>query len=294
MSVKTPMKTKLFIVRLLPALLAPLLGGVVGGVWLPPSTFAATNIVRVGNYFFNPTNITINVGDTITWSNAFVIAHDTKQQTNLWISPTFSNGMTYSFTFTNAGLYRYFCSQHIVMHPEQTGTVSVVTAGNIPPTVLITNPVNNARFRAPASIVLQASASDPGGSVTNVQFFTNEVFCGSAPIAPFNLTLVNVAAGNYSLTARAEDNQGALGTSSVVNVSVLTNAVLTTPVPLPGGQFQLTILGVAGQTYATEASTNLQNWSAFSTNVAPANTFNITDSTAPGVLLHYYRARQDL
>ena len=287
------MKTKSFTVRRLAGLLVVLVGGV-GGLCLPPSTFAVTNIVRVGNYFFNPTNITINVGDTITWSNAFVMAHDTKQATNLWASVPFSNGMTFSFTFTNAGSYRYFCNTHVLMHPEQTGTVSVVTAGNVPPTVLLTNPVNNARFRAPASIVLQASANDPGGSVTNVQFFTNEVFCGNAPNQPFNFTLNNVAAGNYSLTARAVDNQGALGTSAVVNVSVLTNAILTQPASLPGGQFQLTILGIAGQTYATEASTNLQDWSAFITNVAPANTFNVTDATAPGVLLRYYRARQDL
>ncbi len=288
------MKIKLFLVRLLLGLLTALLGGVGGGFCLPPSAFAATNIVRIGSYFFNPTNITINLGDTITWSNALALAHDTTQATNLWAGPLLSNGMTFSFTFTNAGFYPYFCKTHVAMHPQQTGTVSVVTAANNPPTVLITNPVNNARFCAPASIPLQATASDTDGSVTNVQFFSNEVFCGSAPIAPFNFTLGNVAAGNYSLTARAADNQGALGTSAVVNVSVLTNAMLTTPVQLPGGQFQLTILGVAGQTYATEASTNLQNWSAFITNVAPANTFNITDSTAPGVLFRFYRARQDL
>lgn len=280
------MPTKSFLLRL--SFAAVLFGQ------LLPSGRAATNVVSIGSFFFNPKILTINVGDTITWSNTASMNHDTTKS-GLWSSGQLTQSQRFSFTFTNTGDFAYICAIHFTQgHPEQTGLVSVVTAPNNPPSVAVTNPVNDAKFRAPATLALQADASDPGGSVTNVQFFTNEVFCGSAPVAPYNFTLSNVAAGNYRLTARAADNLGALGTSSVVNVSVLTNAFLTAPLRLPNGQFQFTIQGIAGQTYAAESSSNFQTWSAFATNVAPANSFNVTDTTATNILLRFYRARQDL
>jgi hypothetical protein len=79
----------------------------------------------------------------------------------------------------------------------------------------------------------------------------------------------------------------------VVNVFVLTNAILASPNVLPNGQFWMTVQGIAGQTYATETSTNLANWLAISTNVAPANAFNVTDTTSTNILQRFYRTRQN-
>lgn len=282
--------------RILITVAALLLGGT--------TLFAATNVVQIGNFFFSPTNLTINVGDTVLWTNtmAATMAHDTTRTNTsfAWASGSLNSAKrTFSLTFSNAGTFDYVCATHVYAfmpsqrHPEQTGTVSVVAA-NLPPSVSLTNPANNSRFRAPANLLLQAAAGDPDGGVANVQFYSNEVFCGSAPTAPYSFTLSNVAPGNYSFTARAQDNGGLLATSTVVNVSVLTNAILSEPSPLPDGKFRLTVEGVAGQPYTTEISTNLTSWSPILTNVAPADTFNVTDSTAPNVLLRFYRARQDL
>ena len=130
--------------------------------------------------------------------------------------------------------------------------------------------------------------------MTNVQFFSGAALLGNDLTAPFTFTLNSATPGNYSFTARAQDNSGLAATSPVVNVSVLTNAILSEPTRLPDGKFRLTMEGIAGQPYTTEISTNLMSWSPILTNVAPANTFNVTDSTAPGVLMRFYRARQDL
>jgi hypothetical protein len=235
-------------------------------------------------------------------TNTVVIGIHDVTRTNTpfqWASPDLtSSSRTYLLTFSNAGSYPYFCERHVYAplpqnrHTEQTGIVTVVSI-NLSPTVALTNPPNNARFSGPANILLQASASDDG-SVTNVQFFSSGALLGNDTAAPYSFTLNNAAAGNYAFTARAQDNLGLASTSAVVNVFVLTNAIITSPTVLPNGQFQLTIQGIAGQTYATEASTNLANWSAILTNVAPANSFNVTDTTSPNVLQRYYRARQDL
>lgn len=260
---------------------------------------AATFQVQIRDFYFTPTNLSIAVGDTVRWTNTSSFQHDTSG-TNAafpWSSGTLNAGATYSLTFTNAGTFRYLCNRHFfaIMNPrrEQTGTVSVASA-NLPPSVNLTNPVNNAKFHAPASLTLEVTASDPGGSVTNVEFFSGTTPLGNDTTAPYSFPANNLAAGNYTFTARAQADGGLSATSAVVNVAVLTNAVLTLPERLPDGQFRLTILGIGGQTYATESSTNLANWSAFATNVAPANSFNVTDATAPNILQRFYRARQDL
>jgi hypothetical protein len=126
-----------------------------------------------------------------------------------------------------------------------------------------------------------------------VQFFSGTSSLGSVANPPYNFPVNNASAGNYSFKAVAMNNQGGAATSAVVNVFVLTNAVLSAPTRLVNGQFQFTVNGIAGQTYATETSTNLVNWSAIATNVAPANTFSVTDATSPNILLRFYRARQD-
>jgi Bacterial Ig domain len=87
------------------------------------------------------------------------------------------------------------------------------------PTISITNPVSGAVFVAPANVTFQADAAVSSGTVTNVQFFTNGISAGSILAAPFNLTVDNLAAGPYALTAVATA-AGISATSSVVNMTV--------------------------------------------------------------------------
>lgn len=161
------------------------------------ASFAATHVVTIGNYWFNPTNITINPGDTIVWSNTVLTAHDSTSSSGLWSSPaTLTQGKTFSFTFTNVGLYPYICAQHIISNPEQTGTVSVASSANLPPTVLITNPPNGTVFGAPANVTIQASATDSDGSVTNVQFLVGATVLANDNSAPYAATTNGLPAGN--------------------------------------------------------------------------------------------------
>lgn len=91
------------------------------------SVNSATVLVRSGSFFFNPTNVVINPGDRILWTNTTVQTHDSRSVTSLWASPNLGNGGTFGFTFTNLGYYPYRCQQHALTAPQQTGTVSVVS-----------------------------------------------------------------------------------------------------------------------------------------------------------------------
>ena len=163
---------------------------------------------------------------------------------------------------------------------------------NNPPSIAITNPPDNAVRAAPATVTLQASAMDTDGSVTNVQFFSGANFLGSTSGPPFNLTLSNLAAGNYVLTARAADNLGLMATSAPVNLSVVTPVPLSfSPPTLVNGQFQSSISTTPGLTYVVEASSNLPPiWVGFSTNVAMGNSLSVVDPDVASRGRRFFRA----
>jgi len=122
-----------------------------------------------------------------------------------WASPTCSGISQGNFAFIN------------VFKSFSTGGGG---GGNTPPVVNLTSPASGAIFNAGANITLSATASDPGGSVTQVQFFQNGTLVGTDTSSPYGLVWSNVAAGSYSITAVATDNGGATAMSSAVSITV--------------------------------------------------------------------------
>jgi regulation of enolase protein 1 (concanavalin A-like superfamily) len=102
-------------------------------------------------------------------------------------------------------------------------TVTAAT-GNQPPSVSLTAPANGATFTAPATITVSASASDSDGAVARVEFYRGSTLIGSDTASPYSVTWNNVAAGSYSLTARAVDNTGAVTTSTARSITVSTGS----------------------------------------------------------------------
>ena len=112
--------------------------------------------------------------------------------------------------------------------------ITSAVSTNLPPVVGIVNPTNGTVFTAPANISLLAKASDPDGTVTNVEFFagSTDLGCGLPVVLDppgangvtglvYLLNWQNVPANSYALTAVATDNGGLSTTSSVVNITVL-------------------------------------------------------------------------
>ena len=80
--------------------------------------------VKIDNFTFNPQQITVKVGTTVTWTNNDDIPHLVVSQTPLFKSNALDTEDKFSFTFTTPGSYAYFCS----LHPHMTGSI-VVEAG---------------------------------------------------------------------------------------------------------------------------------------------------------------------
>ncbi len=108
-------------------------------------------------------------------------------------------------------------------------SVSNPVPPNQAPTVTLTSPANSSTFTAPASVTISANAADSDGSVAKVEFYNGTTKLGETITAPYRFVWSNVAAGTYTLSAKATDNAGAVTTSGSVTITVLTVTV-TPPV----------------------------------------------------------------
>ena len=182
------------------------------------------------------------------------------------ISGTASNGVDYQTIGSFVSLESGVMSNTIVINPVNLGQTDIKTVtmdlcpsplmmpvnysvgspdsaivfitptgvSNLPPMVKLVNPTNGAGFFAPANISLLAKASDPDGTVTNVEFFAGTTDLGQGQLVVLDppgvngvtglvyfLNWQNVPTNLYSLTAVATDNGGLSTTSAPVNITVL-------------------------------------------------------------------------
>jgi len=76
--------------------------------------------LTIDNFTFSPAELKVKVGDTVTWINHDDIPH-TVVSPGKFRSKTMDTDATFSFTFSSAGDYKYFCS----LHPHMTGMIKV-------------------------------------------------------------------------------------------------------------------------------------------------------------------------
>ena len=81
----------------------------------------ATVEVKIDNFSFTPATITVPVGTTVRWTNRDDIPHTVVSDDGKFQSKTLDTDDQYSYTFTKAGTFGYYCS----IHPKMTGKVVV-------------------------------------------------------------------------------------------------------------------------------------------------------------------------
>lgn len=85
------------------------------------ATPAATAEVKIDNFSFGPAALTVAVGTTVTWVNHDDIPHTVVSTDGAFKSKVMDTDEKFSFTFTKAGTFPYFCG----IHPKMTGKVVV-------------------------------------------------------------------------------------------------------------------------------------------------------------------------
>ena len=123
------MTSALRVIGLRLAALAALLGLLLAATWLSAGQARAANpdSVDIVNLAYNPAELTVQVGDTVTWTNNDGLAHTATSDPGApaaFDSSTIAPGGTFQFTFDVVGTYAYHCAIHASMH----GTVVVEAA----------------------------------------------------------------------------------------------------------------------------------------------------------------------
>lgn len=114
-------------IRLLgPALLLSVLAvGCASQSAASPSPAAATTQISIKGFAFNPNQPSVTKGATITWTNDDGTTHTVTSGVPGTPTGKFDQsvdaGKTFSFTFTDAGTYEFFCN----IHNSMRGTVTV-------------------------------------------------------------------------------------------------------------------------------------------------------------------------
>jgi plastocyanin len=77
--------------------------------------------VKIDNFSFGPSTLTVSVGTTVTWTNRDDIPHTvvSADDPKVFKSKVLDTDEKFSFTFSKAGTYPYFCS----IHPKMTAKV---------------------------------------------------------------------------------------------------------------------------------------------------------------------------
>ncbi|MGH2490695.1 MAG: cupredoxin domain-containing protein [Candidatus Limnocylindria bacterium] len=79
-------------------------------------------LIEMGDHYFDPSQLTVKVGTTVTWKSVGQSTHDLAARDGSFADPAMSFGQTFSYTFGRAGRYPYVCMQH-----EGDGMVGEVT-----------------------------------------------------------------------------------------------------------------------------------------------------------------------
>jgi plastocyanin len=125
-----------------------------------PAAWAQGNevTVRMEDNFFEPANITVEPGTTVTWVQEGNNPHTTTSYDGLWDSGMIEpgSGGSFSFTFDDPGTFDYFCIPH-----ESLGMIGSVTVSGASASTSA-----SASASASASPSASASASAPALAAT--------------------------------------------------------------------------------------------------------------------------------
>jgi plastocyanin len=82
---------------------------------------AGATTIAMKNTTFAPADVTIKVGQTVAWVNDDSIQHDVVANDGSFHSQLLSTNQVFTFAFTKAGSFPYYCA----IHPQMTGTFTV-------------------------------------------------------------------------------------------------------------------------------------------------------------------------
>jgi hypothetical protein len=147
----------------------------------------------------NATGLRIGKSSFLYYPNYFTGRIDEVRVSNAAIyTANFTPGASLTATSNTKGLWKFngqtandssSSGAHGSLQGGASYSTDVPTGPNSAPSVSITDPLNNTNFAAGSNVVIDASASDSDGTVTQVEFFQGSTLLGSDATAPYTVCL---------------------------------------------------------------------------------------------------------
>lgn len=152
------------------------------------------------------------------------------------------------------------------------------SGGNQAPSVSFASPSNGASFTAPASILVQANATDADGSIARVDLYQGTTLLKSDTTSPYSFSWQSVPAGSYQLRAVAYDNAGATQTAAIdIRVTSGSNQLPTVAITSPANNATFS----TGTTVTVQASASDADGSIARVDFYAGTTLLGSDTTSP-------------
>ncbi len=156
-------------------------------------TVAAVHDVAIENFAFSPEELTVEVGDTVRFTNNDAATHTATDDEGSFDTGNLSNGESAMISFPNEGTFSYFCE----IHPSMTGSITVTASS-----------VDDVRNATPTTAVLHSAYPNPFNGSATIQFTTPRD--GFASLSVFDvlgrevatLTQGVLAAGRHEVSFR--------------------------------------------------------------------------------------------
>ncbi len=191
---------------------------------MPLLAFAASSAVTIQNFTFAPSAVTVNVGDSVAWTNLDAAAHSAKFGDRS--TAVLSQGQSGTLLFTVAGTFPYICGIH---GSSMQGTIVVRAAATPPPTPPPTAPPST-----PLPTPVRTAPPTPAQTAPPT----------AAPTNPPTAAPTETATASPAQSASASPTSAAVETLTVSS-SPSAAAVQVTPVPTAGGGPAPLLIGVA-------------------------------------------------
>jgi plastocyanin len=264
-----------------------------------------TTNVSATPFVFTLSAVTINVGDTVTWTNnsSSAINHTTTSDTpGLWDSGSLSQTQSFSHTFTTAGTFGYHCSFH---GSPGTGMAGTVTVNAVPVAPVITSvltasgtvgapfsyqiaatnvPTSYAASGLPAGLTVDTATGLISGTPTVAAAGASVTISATngAGTTPATLTLtITAAALGAPVISSASSASGSVGAAFTYSILASNSPTSYAATGLPAGLSVNATSGVISGTPTVAGSSNV-TISASNGNGNGSTTLDLTISAAVG------------
>jgi plastocyanin len=233
------------------------------GILINTTSFAVKHVVSVGNFFFNPSSLNVNVGDTVRW--VWVAGTHTTTSTPgaipagaaSWDHAITSTSTFFEYKVTVAGSYAYVCTPHV------PGMVASFVASAVAPTLSVapsnrnvTSAAGTTTFAVTSNSSWTASsnaawctvtASGTGNGTVNVNYAANATT--SVRIATITLAVTGLTPQTVTVTQAA--STVGVGEQAAADLKVFPNptkGIFTiTAANLKDQQTEISVLDMSGK-----------------------------------------------